>query len=130
MALGRDSNAWNPQTTPYLPPLPDRYGCPVSGVLQDVAILVGRRNAVFGVLEDANGHDAAVEGDVGDVDVAVALACVGQIRTVDATFEVEHDRRTWCEDDHGDLVAVAIIDVALHAVVDRGQHTVLVHFHP
>ena len=91
---------------------------------EHVALAVGGGDVVLRLLEDAHREAAAVDVDVGDVDVVGALGGLGKVLAGELSFEVEHHGRARREQQHGQLVHVAVLDVAVDAVVDGGHHAV------
>lgn len=85
---------------------------------QDVAVAVGRCRCVLGLTHDANGQGASLDLHVRDVDEPIALDRVLDVLAGQPTLEVEHDTLVGAEEEHGDLVPVAVLDVTGDAVTD------------
>jgi hypothetical protein len=91
---------------------------------EHVALAVGGGDVVLRLLQDAHREAAAVDVHVRDVDVVGALGGLGEMLSGEPAFEVEDDGRARREQQHGELVHVAVLDVAVDAVVDGGHHAV------
>lgn len=95
---------------------------------QDVAVAVRGCHAVRGFFENANGQGAPFDFHVGDVDEPVAVDRVLDVFAGQLTLEEEHDGLVGAEEERGDLVLVAVLDVARDAVTDGVHDAVGVDF--
>ena len=93
-------------------------------VLQDHALAVGGRDAVLAFLHDANHQVASVDRHVADVDEVGPLdRALDEVAGQDS-LEEEDDRDVGLDQEDGDLVSVAVLDVAGDALADCRQHGV------
>lgn len=119
---GRKHTVEKPVTTSWLPMPACHFARERPS--EHAALVVGGGDVVLRLLEDAHGQAASVHVHVRDVDVVGALAGGGEVLAGEPTLEVEDDGRTRREQQHGELVRVAVLDVAVDAVVDGGHHAV------
>jgi len=91
---------------------------------EHVALAVGGCDVVLRLLQDADGERTTVDVDIGDVDVIGTFGGLGEVHAGEPALEVEDHGRARREQQYGQLVLVAVLDIAGDAVVDRGHHAV------